>query len=110
MSSLGTSKGILEVFKFGVYVGVPIFLMAELDYHPPILTSDSTAGNPLEKKVRECNRPAPIMHITSTFTSKHEEISTASFQFLDMGTGLEFDGCPYPTPYNHVPEIWSGTL
>eukprot|EP01018_Ginkgo_biloba_P034529 Gb_22892 [translate_table: standard] len=27
MSSLGTSKGILEVFKFGVYVGVPIFLM-----------------------------------------------------------------------------------
>jgi len=27
MSSLGTSKGILEVFKFGIYVGVPIFLM-----------------------------------------------------------------------------------
>ncbi|XP_057816773.1 uncharacterized protein LOC131030103 [Cryptomeria japonica] len=27
MSSLGTSKGILEVVKFGVYVTVPIFLM-----------------------------------------------------------------------------------
>ncbi|KAJ9182199.1 hypothetical protein P3X46_006222 [Hevea brasiliensis] len=27
MSSLGTSKGILEIAKFGVYVTVPIFLM-----------------------------------------------------------------------------------
>lgn len=27
MSSLGPSKAILEVFKFGIYVGVPIFLM-----------------------------------------------------------------------------------
>ncbi|XP_019057536.1 PREDICTED: uncharacterized protein LOC104808586 [Tarenaya hassleriana] len=27
MSSLGTSKGILEIAKFGVYVAVPIFLM-----------------------------------------------------------------------------------
>lgn len=28
MSSLGTSKGILEIAKFGIYVGVPIFLMS----------------------------------------------------------------------------------
>ncbi|KAI9196571.1 hypothetical protein LWI29_005174 [Acer saccharum] len=27
MSSLGTSKGILEIAKFGLYVSVPIFLM-----------------------------------------------------------------------------------
>ncbi|KAJ6356542.1 hypothetical protein OIU78_004605, partial [Salix suchowensis] len=27
MSSLGTSKGILEIAKFGVYVTVPIVLM-----------------------------------------------------------------------------------
>jgi len=27
MSSLGTSKGILEIAKFGVYVTVPIILM-----------------------------------------------------------------------------------
>ncbi|OMO54717.1 hypothetical protein CCACVL1_27629 [Corchorus capsularis] len=27
MSSLGTSKGVLEIAKFGVYVTVPIFLM-----------------------------------------------------------------------------------
>ncbi|KAK9182712.1 hypothetical protein WN944_025858 [Citrus x changshan-huyou] len=27
MSALGTSKGILEIAKFGIYVGVPIFLM-----------------------------------------------------------------------------------
>ncbi|KAI4365289.1 hypothetical protein MLD38_021285 [Melastoma candidum] len=27
MSSLGTSKGILEIVKFGVYVSIPIFLM-----------------------------------------------------------------------------------
>ncbi|KAF9618648.1 hypothetical protein IFM89_002343 [Coptis chinensis] len=27
MSSLGTSKGILEIAKFGIYVSVPIVLM-----------------------------------------------------------------------------------
>ncbi|KAM7280752.1 hypothetical protein ACFE04_007886 [Oxalis oulophora] len=27
MSNIGTSKGILEIFKFGVYVSVPIVLM-----------------------------------------------------------------------------------
>ncbi|KAJ8764581.1 hypothetical protein K2173_006453 [Erythroxylum novogranatense] len=27
MSSLGTSKGILEIAKFGIYVTIPIFLM-----------------------------------------------------------------------------------
>ncbi|XP_022958891.1 uncharacterized protein LOC111460043 [Cucurbita moschata] len=27
MSSIGTSKGILEIAKFGIYVTVPIFLM-----------------------------------------------------------------------------------
>ncbi|ESR33320.1 hypothetical protein KPL70_001624 [Citrus sinensis] len=27
MSALGTSKGILEIAKFGIYVGVPVFLM-----------------------------------------------------------------------------------
>ncbi|WCJ23905.1 hypothetical protein M5689_005903 [Euphorbia peplus] len=27
MSSVGTSKGILEIAKFGIYVSVPIFLM-----------------------------------------------------------------------------------
>ncbi|KAG6574950.1 hypothetical protein SDJN03_25589, partial [Cucurbita argyrosperma subsp. sororia] len=27
MSSIGTSKGILEIAKFGIYVTIPIFLM-----------------------------------------------------------------------------------
>ncbi|XP_065863191.1 uncharacterized protein [Euphorbia lathyris] len=27
MSSIGTSKGILEIAKFGLYVTIPIFLM-----------------------------------------------------------------------------------
>lgn len=34
MSSLGTSKGILEVFKFGIYVSVPIFLMYAVASNP----------------------------------------------------------------------------
>ena len=34
MSSLGTSKGILEIAKFGVYVTVPIVLMYTFANNP----------------------------------------------------------------------------
>ncbi|XP_020204178.1 uncharacterized protein LOC109789600 isoform X2 [Cajanus cajan] len=34
MSSLGTSKGILEIAKFGVYVTVPIILMYTFANNP----------------------------------------------------------------------------
>uniref|UniRef100_A0A453C7Y7 Uncharacterized protein n=1 Tax=Aegilops tauschii subsp. strangulata TaxID=200361 RepID=A0A453C7Y7_AEGTS len=53
MSSLGTSKGILEIAKFGVYVAVPVTLTY-------LVATDSKAIKKLMGLVRIPSRCSPI--------------------------------------------------